>query len=361
MNQQLLDQLIAPIPGDHLCGQDISFSQTFDEVREARRQDDLTLAQGDWETELKMAQWPKVRALCEDILRNKSKDLQIACWYAEALCHLHGFQGLHFGLQVLEVLLTDYWELFYPELALGDLEERAGKIEWLNRQLPLTVRSVPLTDRPSGGYSWLRWDESRSVDNVGLKDADARERAIAGGKLAGETFDRAAAASGLAFYLTLHQEILVARAKLADLEKHVDERFGRESPGLKDLRAAIRDCDEVVARIITRLGGAAETPFGQPVTTSDCQKGIPVAVAPLPVPSRAVMAGEIRSRADAVSALRQVSQFFRQNEPHSPVALLADRAAKWAEMPLEHWLASVIKDDSTLKQLRELLDIPQGA
>lgn len=360
MNQQLLDQLIAPIPGDHLCGQDISFSQAFDEVREARRQDDPTLTQGDWETELKMAQWPRVRAMCEDILRSKSKDLQIACWYVEALCHLHGFLGLHFGLQILEVLLTDYWEFFYPELALGDLEERVGKIEWLNRQLPLTVRSIPLTDKSSGGYSWLRWDESRSIDNLGLKDADARERAIAGGKLAGETFDRAATASGLVFYQKLHREIMAAKGKLADVEKHVDERFGMESPGLKDLHAAIRDCDEVVAKIIARLGGAAETLIVQPVTANDLPNGGTVA-APAPVASRAVMVGEIRSRADAVSALRQVSQFFRQNEPHSPVALLADRAAKWAEMPLEHWLASVIKDDSTLKQLRELLDIPQGA
>lgn len=360
MNQQLLDQLIAPIAGAHLCGQDISFSQAFDDVREARRQDDPTLAQGDWEMERKMAQWPKVRALCEDILRNKSKDLQIACWYAEALCQLHGFQGLHFGLQVLEVLLTDYWEFFYPELALGDLEERAGKIEWLNRQLPLTVRSIPLTDKASGGYSWLRWDESRSIDNLGLKDAEARERAIAGGKLAGETFDRAAAVSGLAFYQKLHREIVAAKGKLADVEKHVDERFGKESPGLKDLHAAVRDCDELVARIVARLGGAAETPSAQPAT-KDCPDGVAVAVAPFPVPSRAVTVGEIRSRADAVSALRQVSQFFRQNEPHSPVALLVDRAAKWAEMPLEHWLASVIKDDSTLNQLRELLDIPRSA
>jgi type VI secretion system protein ImpA len=43
----------------------------------------------------------------------------------------------------------------------------------------------------------------------------------------------------------------------------------------------------------------------------------------------------------------------------TPVALLAERAANWAEMPLEHWLEAVIKDQSTLGQLRELLDIPE--
>lgn len=70
-----------------------------------------------------------------------------------------------------------------------------------------------------------------------------------------------------------------------------------------------------------------------------------------------VSVGAIRNRADAVRALRDVAKYFRHNEPHSPVSLLAERAAKWAEMPLEHWLATVIKDDGTLAQLKDLLDI----
>ncbi|HEY0846743.1 MAG TPA: type VI secretion system protein TssA [Noviherbaspirillum sp.] len=356
MDQGLLDQLIAPIPGDHPCGEDVSFSQAFDDVREARRQDDPSLTQGDWETELKTAQWPRVKQLCEEILRNRSKDLQIACWYTEALCHLHGFRGLHFGLQVLEVLLTDFWEFFYPDLVPDDLEERAGKIEWLNRQLPMTVRHIPLTDKASGAYSWLKWDESRTIDNLGLKDAEAKERAVTDGKLTGEMFDRAASASGLAFYQGLHQEIVLAKEKLAVVEQHVDERFGNDSPGLKDLRLAVRDCDDVVARIIARLGG---TPEAAKPATPDTKFNLAVPPSTAQSTAHAVSVGEIRTRTDAIAALRQVARFFRENEPHSPVALLSERAAKWAEMPLERWLAAVIKDDSTLGQLRELLDIPR--
>jgi type VI secretion system protein ImpA len=361
MDQDVLNRLIAPIPGDHPCGEDISFSQEYDDVREARRQDDLSLTQGDWETELKSAQWPKVRQLCEHLLQNKSKDLQIACWYTEALCNLQGFKGLAFGLQILEILVTDFWEFFYPDLIPDDLEERAGKIEWLNKQLPTTIRNIPLTDRASGGWSWLKWDESRTVDNLGLKDAAAKERAVAEGKLTGEVFDRAASASGLPFYQKLHAEIQDAKAMLAKVEKHIDDRFGAESPGLKDLRVAVAECDDVVTRIITRLGGSTGAANVQQTTSMDGnamsgRSGKEVASVVLAVP-----VGQIGNRAEAINALRQVSQFFKQNEPHSPVALLADRAAKWAEMPLERWLASVIKDDSTLSQLRELLDIQRDA
>ncbi len=55
--------------------------------------------------------------------------------------------------------------------------------------------------------------------------------------------------------------------------------------------------------------------------------------------------------------LREVARYFRQHEPHSPVPLLAERAARWAEMSLEEWLLHVVKDESTLQQLRELLDV----
>lgn len=361
MDQNLLNQLMAPIPGDHPGGEDISFSTQFDDIREARRQDDFSLAQGEWETELKSAQWPRVRQLCEEQLIRKSKDLQVACWYAEALCNISGFRGLAFGLQVLEVLLTDFWEFLYPDLLEDGLDERAGKIEWLNKQLPTAIRGIPLTSKASGAYSWLMWDESRSIDNLGLKDPAAREKAIADGKLSGEAFDKAAMATGLSFYEELHRDIREASTRLAAVERHVDERLGDDSPGMKELRKAVADCEDVVAKIIGRLGGTTHSVDArQP--GSDLQPVVADAPATGAAPvSPADISGPLRTRADAVRALRQVSHYFKQNEPHSPVALLAERAAKWAEMPLERWLASVIKDDSTLNQLRELLDIPREA
>jgi len=357
MDQTLFNQLVAPIPGDHPGGEDMTFSPHFDLIREARRQDDASLAQGEWEADLKFAEWPKVRQMCEDLLSRKSKDLQVACWYTEALCHLSGFEGLAFGIQVLEVLLTDFWEFLYPDLMEDGLDERAGKIEWLNRQLPAAIRTIPLTAKNAGGYSWLLWDQSRSVDNLGLKDFAARDAAVAEGKLTGEAFDKAVSQSGLPFYEALHVRIRGAATRLEAVERHIDERFGEDSPGLKDLRKAVSDCEDVVARIIGRLGGTA-----RPVEKEASPTALPTITGqpatPMPAP---VAAGPIRSRADAVNSLRQVAQYFKQNEPHSPVALLAERAAKWAEMPLERWLASVIKDDSTLAQLRELLDIPREA
>lgn len=360
MTSTLLSELLEPIPGDDICGADLSFSNEFDEIREARRQDDPSLAQGDWATELKTANWSRVRELAEDVLRQRSKDLQVAAWFTEASARMQGFAGLTLGLQVVDGLVSDFWEFCYPSFDPNDLEERAGKIEWLNNLLPLVVREIPLTDRGSGGYSWLRWEESRTIDNLGLKDAEARDKAVANGKITGEVFDKAVQTSGRGYYEKLHAQIKEAVQAMASLEQHVDERFGFDAPSLKDLRQAILNCEDLVGKLLARLGGGATAPatpgapVGEAAGAAQVMGGGGSGLA-LATP---VAVGVIYSRADAVNALREVARYFRQNEPHSPVAPLAERAAKWAEMPLDQWLASVIKDDGTLRQLKELLDLP---
>ena len=68
-------------------------------------------------------------------------------------------------------------------------------------------------------------------------------------------------------------------------------------------------------------------------------------------------AGALATRAQALAQLRQVADFFRRTEPHSPVAYLADKAAQWGDMPLHAWLRSVMREPSALAHLEELLGI----
>lgn len=361
MNNSSLTSLLEPIPGDDICGTDVSFSATFDEIRESRRQDDASLAQGEWETDLKTAHWPRVKELCEDILSNQSKDMQVAAWYTEAMTRLKGFEGLTLGLQVMDSLVNDFWEFCYPSYDPDDLEERAGKIEWLNSQMPIVIREIPLTDRGSGAYSWIKWEESRRIDNLALKDTAARDQALANGKISGEQFDKAVQASGRAYYEKLHACIEQAVVAASALAQRVDERFGFDAPSLKELVQAVRSCDELVGKLLERFGGSA--PRMDPGAAGETgESRIESGVNRLTFGGAThVGVGLVVNRSDAVRALREVAAYFRHNEPHSPVALLAERAANWAEMPLEKWLASVIKDQSTLTQLRELLDVKEAS
>ena len=67
--------------------------------------------------------------------------------------------------------------------------------------------------------------------------------------------------------------------------------------------------------------------------------------------------GPLQTRDQALAQLREVAEFFRRTEPHSPVAYLADKAASWGEMSLHLWLRTVLKNDETLSGLEELLGV----
>ena len=65
----------------------------------------------------------------------------------------------------------------------------------------------------------------------------------------------------------------------------------------------------------------------------------------------------IRIGADPLAQLRAVAEFFRRTEPHSPVAYLADKAAHWGEQPLHVWLRALVKDETAVARIEEMLGV----
>ena len=362
MNDALHLALLTPISETQPSGEDLSYSRLFDEIREARRADDPLLNQGDWETSIKQADWAKVCQLCEHALQHDSKDLQLVSWYIEALTHLNYFSGLNFGFKVLKSLLEQFWESLHPALDPHDLDERISRFEWLNKQLPGVIREIPLVHPQQGGYGWYAWKESREVKNLGLKDPLLRDAAITSGKLSDERFDKAARDSGKNYYQELASTVSASRTELDQLETTIEQQMSAQSPNMGDLRRALLECEEVIKLIQGQWGATtiAESNIKTVRLTAEDNANETTVSTDRPS-AKAVCIGTITTRSDALQSLRQVAHYFRVNEPHSPVALLAERAARWGEMPLEDWLASVIKDDSTLRQLNDLLDVHNNA
>ena len=366
-----IDAILLPIPGIQPCGEDLAFSVELDAIRDARKNDDDSLSQGEWQTSIKSAQWPKVISLCEAVLTQKSKDLQVAGWLTDALVRVDGFAGLTNGLAVLNGLFSQYWEGLYPVFDPADLDERAAKIEWLSKELTASCKLVPITKKDAGNFHFLHWEESRRIDNLGLKDPAAKEAAVAEGKISGDIFDKAAAVSGVAYYRELAQDLQQSQMQLGQFIQSVDEKFGHDAPSLTELRATLDKVSGTVERILTSLGGVSPAIVSAPSSASTA--GIEVSTETATVkhspstalstlfPAEPIMpSGPISNRAQAVQQLREVAGYFRQAEPHSPVAFLANRAADWADMPLDQWLSKVIKDESTLYQLKEMLGVAQS-
>jgi type VI secretion system protein ImpA len=368
-----IDTLLAPLPGDNPAGQDVRYDGTHDAIKEARRSDDA-LSQGDWVREIKTADWAAVIDMATEALAAKSKDLQIACWLLEALVKRHGFAGLRDGLRLVRELQERFWETLFPAIDDGDLEPRVALLVWLDDKLPASIRLIPLTDSLNGErYSWLQWRESRDVDNLGRRDPAAMAAALADGKITGEQFDKAAEATPVDDYRAWYEELQQTWTEFEALDRLVDARYGREAPGLGGLKAAIQDCQALVADILKKKGGLPPEPTGRgaPVTPEREVVTPPAAASretvqrPLPPHPTSVIAEgqgavlslEPQNRADALHRLAAIAEYFRRTEPHSPVAYLVQRAVRWGEMPLEDWLRDVIHDDNVLAYVRETLGL----
>lgn len=68
-------------------------------------------------------------------------------------------------------------------------------------------------------------------------------------------------------------------------------------------------------------------------------------------------AGPITNRKVAFERLREVAEFLRRTEPHSPVAYLVNRAIKWGDMSLENVIAELVKNTDARRQIYETLGV----
>ena len=128
-------------------------------------------------------------------------------------------------------------------------------------------------------------------------------------------------------------------AMLGDLERVVDERLGADGPGFSAARQALQ------ALVAGRSGPAAA-----PMVPGDSAPAFSDAA------SAEACTGALQNRTQALLQLRMVAQFFRRTEPHSPVAYLADKAARWGDMPLLVWLRAVVRDPGVMARLQAMLD-----
>ena len=171
-----LDLIFAPIPGENPAGEDLRYSGIYDEMREARRADE-NLAQGEWQTDLKIADFKKVLDLGVTALTTKSKDLQIAAWTTEGLVKMHGFAGFRDGLKILAGLQERFWDQLYPEVDEGDMESRANALAWVDTQVSVVIKGAPFTG--VAGYSYLDWEDSKQFDfpdNIDSLPSEEAER-----------------------------------------------------------------------------------------------------------------------------------------------------------------------------------------
>src|SRR5262245_62054030 len=242
-----VEGLLSPIAGENPAGESMQYWGLHDQIREARRSDDA-LSQGDWQRELKTADWDDVIRLASDALAHKTKDLQICGWLAEAEVKKHGFPGLRDGLMLTRGLQERYWDQLYPQVEDGDMEARANSIAFLDKQCAMAVKEVPIVKASGVNASFLDFEQAKIFDTPPNPNLDPqtiehlnqeRARALEEGRMTSEGFMKARNATRHAFYEETYAVLNECWEQVHALDKVMDEKFGRQTPGLSGLQKSL--------------------------------------------------------------------------------------------------------------------------
>ena len=356
-----IEAIMQPISEENPSGESLQYSGLYDEIREARRAD-KDLAQGQWQTELKVADYQAVVVLAVPALEKQTKDLQIGAWLSEALVKEHGFAGLRDGLKMMGGLQANFWETLFPEIDEGDMEGRANALEWMDTQTAFAIKGVKITG--SEGYNFFDFEDSKRFDipeNIDTLDSNDQERyrelqtqAEKEKRVTGALWRIEKQVSRRAFYEELAVLIEESWTEYKELNRVIEEKFEpNQMPGLTNLKQSLDDIQTQVLKLLEekRIEEPDEADENAADEIADGENNSAEALKTTVLTT----GGTIQNRKDALKRLSDLAEFFRRTEPHSPISYLVQRAVKWGNMPLENWLQDVIKDESVILQLRQTL------
>jgi type VI secretion system ImpA family protein len=234
-SHDLLDPILPDLPG----GSDMRWTPEWDRIREARRADD-DLETGKWtKKERKVADWRLVRDLCTAMLRERTKDLQVALWLTEANIKLQGFPGLRDGLRITRELMVRYWDRgLFPTMEDGP-EDRAGPFDWLNNKLVDSITAIPIT---------LREDQGRDYTFIDL--IDARRSGSDQGHVSMDLFAEAVKATRRHRYEEFTADFQQTYDEFKALERVIDEKFGDAAPNLAACRTTLSEIRQAVTDVL---------------------------------------------------------------------------------------------------------------
>lgn len=346
--EENLNRFFEAISEDRPSGDDLSFSAEFDRIQEARREDDPTMDYGEWQVTLKQADWNEVITTCTELLQTRSKDLRLVGWLTEGLTKTSGLSGLSDGIEIAARLIECFCADIHPKAEGADQEQRIGTLSWFVARMSQLTRQIPITRAACGHFSLNDYDSARYLQMQLQRNAEKVNNTE--DKLTLEKFLAATAKTDKKLYSEWINDAERGLLMMTKLIKASEQLFGSEGPSFSPLMESIEAVLDRLRSIVKDLGIQAVSIPVDPQST-------PAAGEPAKEDAPLLFHGPILNRGQALDLLRQVAMYFRNTEPHSPVAYLAEKAASWGTMPLHSWLRAVVKDHGTLSHFEELLGL----
>lgn len=340
-----LDQILEPIAGSNPSGVDLEYDSRFQEVKSS-------IESGDEEHP---TDWKKVKRQCLELLGD-GRNIDFLVLLAVSLVATEGYQGLRDGLHILAKSVKDFWDNIYPELDMeepesdrhvmrlnsiaqlgekpGKLGDKLGYVEKILRA-PLSVNNL----RVSASF-WPVW-ESELADSGDSSETDSvmsyiGQMPVEEKKLIADLIDESI-------------------KDLQDFSDFLMEKTGSAYNGPFDecllptlsRLSKVMSVDEAASPVPTEAEAFAGEGSAPVVQTAGA------AATPPPPPSPP--AGTINSREDVKKALEKIVDYYKKNEPSSPVPYLAERTQELVDCDFMEVVKNLSKESE--QQFKKVLNV----
>jgi type VI secretion system protein ImpA len=359
-----LETLLTPISAETPTGTDIrtdfSPASVYFRLRDARA--DARAAERAADTDpaaegTSTESWRTVRTLSVKILSEQAKDLEVAAWLTEALVRSNGLAGLAFGAQVIGGLTDRYWDQVFPMPDEDGIETRLAPVTGLNGEGGDGTLTQPLNKlrlfNGADGEPVLLFQYQASAELETITDKARKEARLKAGAVPFDKMQAAARAAGPGNFVALRRNLREAQAAWTAMGEILDRVAGRDSPPTRQ----ISDTLETILSIINQYappegtdapageGDAGEGEAGGEDGAEDDSGG------------QMVRKKKMVTREDALATLTEIAEFFRRNEPQSPLAYTIDEAIRRGRLSWPELIGELVSDANVRNSILNSLGI----
>ncbi len=353
-----LSTLTTELP-DNRCGDNCEYDQSYMEL------DSLAVGVPDSEmgesvSEGKDPDFPKLCSTCLS-LWEKTRDLRVATYYTIGLSCCNGLEGLKFGLQIIDYLIDNMWDVFYPQLDPDDDNDPTERVNILHM---LSPQSGSYND-PIRFIFHLR--QNRFVDSLPYSIRDVM---VVQGFIEGKADNEVDPVIVNAELNGVPAEEMEKRGQCVDdilalldkISSSMNEKMG--NAGYLNLEALIAEMKSVKKFISSyKKGGVSSDESSNVqetgVTEQKTDLGNGGSESGKKYIGFDIKSFVVSDRGDALMLIKKCSDFFAKTEPTSPLPFLLNRALRMSDMNLLDIMREI--DENSVSKAMEQLGVIQKA
>ncbi|WP_299873416.1 type VI secretion system protein TssA [uncultured Cocleimonas sp.] len=305
-----VDSILVDHEGDTACGENLEYDPLFLEVRSAiEGKPEQRIGEDVIEGE--EPDWKLVKKNCLELCK-KTHSLEVVISLTQALINLEGYAGLADGARLLSGIVEKFWGCIHPEVDPDDNDptERLNMLALFEDfNFLLSLQKIELLSVKGVGKVSL-YDLRNPKSGSDEENADGVDAMLA---------DAIFKSSDLGVREAVHSDLeksIENFQKVSSLLKQEEHVGDARAPNFEGLLKILKESKSAIAKHLDSVSDSKEETLITEIDHASASENITVSAKP---------AG-INTRADVISAIEKIEDYYHKNEPGSPIPLILQRA-----------------------------------